>query len=83
MSTTFRQVHLPAPRAEAASRGTASRTVQPPVWCVEWTTSEQVFAVDGHEYRREGGDASQSHQCIVRSALTCDYEVVEFFELAG
>ena len=80
MITTLRQALLPAPSAETAGRGTASRATRPPVWSVEWTSSERVFGVDGHEYRREHGALSQSRQRIVRSALTCDYEVLEIVE---
>ena len=80
MDTTLRQALVPAPRAASAGRGTASRAARPPVWSVEWTSSERVFRVDGHEYRREQAAPSQSRQHIVRSVLTCDYEVLEIVE---
>ena len=59
------------------------RTIRPPVWSVEWNLSEQVFRVDGHEYRRERGGVSQSHQHVVRSVLTSDYEVIEVSEVTA
>ncbi|RYC05876.1 hypothetical protein [Nocardioides zhouii] len=83
MSTTFRQALIPAPRAEITIRSTASRAARPPVWSVEWTSSERVFRVDGHEYRREQVALLQPRQRIVRSVLTSDYEVVEVLELVG
>ena len=80
MDTTLRQELIPCPEAETASRGTALPAATPPVWSVEWTPSERVFRVDGHEYRREQGALSQPRQHIVRSVLTCDYEVIEIVE---
>ena len=50
------------------------------VYSVEWTAWERVFGVDGEEHHRERRGVVLPRQRIVRSVLTCDYEVVEDVE---
>ena len=53
---------------------------EPHVYSVEWTAWEWVFGVDGEEHHRERRGVALPLQRIVRSVLTCDYEVVEVVE---
>ena len=50
------------------------------VYSVEWTERERVFGIDGEEHHRELSSVALPRQRIVRSAVTCDYEVVEVVE---
>ena len=58
------------------------RPDRPHVYSVEWNAWERVFRVDGQEHHRERHGVVVPRQRIVRSAVTCDYEVVEVFEVA-
>jgi hypothetical protein len=56
---------------------------EPHVYAVEWTWCERVFRVDGRVHHRERRGAAPSHQHVVRSVLTCDYEVRDVVEVVG
>jgi len=58
----------------------AAAPAEPHVYSVEWTAWERVFAIDGEEDHRERRGVVLPRQRIVRSVLTCDYEVVEVVE---
>ncbi len=57
------------------------RRDRPHVYAVEWNAWEWVFRVDGQEHHRERHGVAVPRQRIVRSAVTCDYEVVEVLEV--
>ena len=65
----------------AALADDRTRLDGPHVYSCEWTSSERVFRVDGRVHHRERRGVARSRQCIVRSALTCDYEVVDVVEV--
>ena len=56
---------------------------EPHVYSVEWSSREREYRVDGRWRRREERGVSLSHQRIVRSVLTCDYEVIEVAEVVA
>ena len=56
---------------------------EPHVYAVEWTACERVFRIDGRVHHRERRGVSLSRQHVVRSVLTCDYEVVAVVEVVG
>ena len=47
------------------------------VFSVEWTPTEYIFRIDGRQYYRETTAVSQTHQYLVLSNLTSDYELSE------
>lgn len=53
---------------------------EPHVYAVEWTSGERVYLIDGRVHHRERRGVALPRQRIVRSVLTCDYEVVEVVE---